>query len=153
MGGKYSSFLPTMGQSCDAFHTVSALGVRSGKLFVDPSLLISSFPFLTSACLTVLLGSTLKSSLRVLLNHGAKRMCLIELMFFLQDHTPGVKKPRILYSDGFQMLLEPVQDTLSIESNFLRADYVLLCLPLGPKFGMNLECRLIVQTHLHVLLS
>lgn len=68
-------------------------------------------------------------------------MYLIELMSPFQDHPPGVKEPRIPYSDGLEMLPGPVQVILSIGSNFLRAGYMPLCVHLGPKFEMSLDMK------------
>lgn len=63
---------------------VSALGVCSGKLLVNFSLLSSSFPFLTSACLTLLLGPTVKSFSQSPAKSWSKRVHLTARVFLAE---------------------------------------------------------------------
>lgn len=116
-------------------------------------LLISSFPFLTSAHPYNVSGVNpailLSESNWNLEPRGCSRL---ELMSPFPDHTPGVREPRIPYSEGLEALPGLVLVTLFLGSDFRRANYTIIHTS-RPKIWMSLDKRLIVHSHVHTLLS
>lgn len=102
-------------------------------------LLISSFPFLTSAHTYNVSGVNpailLSESNWNMEPRGCSRL---ELMFSFLYHTPGVREPKIPYSEGLEALPRPVQVTLSLGSDFRRADYTIIHTS-RPKIWMSLD--------------
>lgn len=122
-----------MGQSWDAFHIVCALGVRNGKLLVNSSLLISSFPLLTSAHLTILIGSALKSFSQSPAKTWRQEDVSSRAHVFLA-------RPPSRYQEAQESLFWCLQDAGDLLYQVWLPEGR-LGTPLGLKFGVNLDMQ------------